>query len=69
YIFEYFLRKYNRTFENSVYIISDVEIDDKFEPENHISTNTVNGYIEQILLRGYSDRSKKIIKKSVVSLY
>ncbi|MGL6100537.1 MAG: hypothetical protein ACRC0G_13030 [Fusobacteriaceae bacterium] len=69
YIFEYFLRKYNRTFENSVYIISDVEIDDKFEPENHISTNTINGYIEQILLRGYSDRSKKIIKKSVVSLY
>lgn len=67
-LFKYFFDSFNKTYNSPIYISLNTRIDDKFEPDLHLSKNIASGYIEKIYLEGYADRNEKIIKKAIVSL-
>lgn len=67
-LFKYFFDSFNKTYNSPIYISLNTRIDDKFEPDLHLSKNIASGYIERIYLEGYADRNEKIIKKAIVSL-
>lgn len=67
-IFNYFFEKFSKTYKVPLYRKLSVSIEDKFDPNYHISCGSASGYVEKIYLNGYMDRDRKVIKKAVVEL-
>lgn len=67
-IFYYFFDRINRTYGKPMYEYLDIKIGERFNSTNQFSVGKASGDIKEILLKGYQDRSGKVIKKSIVVL-
>lgn len=67
-IFYYFFDRINRTYGKPMYEYLDIKIGARFNSTNQFSVGKASGDIKEILLKGYQDRSGKVIKKSIVVL-
>lgn len=67
-LFNYFFGAFNRTYDTPLYSLMDVEEDEKFNVDRHISKGAAAGDVKKVLLKGYCERNGKVAKKSVVYL-
>ena len=67
-IFYYFFDRVNRTYGKPIYEYLNVKVGERFNSTNQFSMGKASGDIKEILLKGYQDRSGKVIKKSIVVL-
>ena len=67
-ILYFFIHINNLTYDRPMYYLIEKDENEEFDPHTHFSLGLQSGKIKEVLLKGYKDRTGKVIKKSIVNI-